>query len=115
MNRSFLCGLFVASTTWFISLYLYWTLIHSSSDSTVVGTRNLLEISKTLTDSSKDNEILQAKKEFLYKKYEKEKKLRKISQRLMDELRPINVDTGDGEIMITKIEIKNKKSKFLIK
>lgn len=100
MNRSFLCGILVASSTWCISIYLYWMLVHSSTDSVALGTRNLLEASNPLVENSKDNEIIQAKKDFLLKKYENEKKLRKISQKLMDELRPINVDTGDGTLLI---------------
>lgn len=96
MNRSFLCGLIVASTTWFISLYLYWLLVHS--DSSALGAQNLIEAGRPTGQLSGDSDNDQPKKQFIRKKYENEKRLRKISQRLLDELRPINVDAGGGEL-----------------
>lgn len=36
-------------------------------------------------------------KSYLHQKYKKEKKFRKISQRLIDELQPVQIDAGKGE------------------
>lgn len=39
---------------------------------------------------------IQEQKDNLFKKYKKEQKFRKISQRLKDELKPVEVDGGPG-------------------
>lgn len=115
MNRSFVYGIVVASTTWCVSLYLYWVLVHSTSDMQSAP----LTVSNVMVSSIDDpkhnrNQVLanlnqlpgpddekranvDKQKSYLYQRYKKEKKFRKISQRLVDELQPVQIDAGKGE------------------
>lgn len=115
MNRSFVYGIVVASTTWCFSLYLYWVLVHSTSEmqSSSVVVSNVMPPS--VADSNHNRNQFRAnlnqlsgpddekrayadkQKSYLYQKYKKEKKFRKISQRLIDELQPVQIDAGKGE------------------
>lgn len=109
MNRSFLCGLIVASTTWVFSLYMYWLLTKNASDiasnkfswspnnqdSQQYAVLKHANAPNQLVDDEKQQHI-QEQKDNLHKKYKKEKKFRKISQRLRDELKPIEVVGGSG-------------------
>lgn len=111
MNRSFICGIIVASTTWCFSLYLYWLLTKSSSEISrenfswspngdshqyaVIKHKNPRNGLNQLQDDEKAWRI-QEQKDSLNQKYKKEKKFRKISQRLKDELKPIEVNGGPG-------------------
>lgn len=111
MNRSFICGIIVASTTWCCSLYLYWLLTKSSSQLShnsfswspdqdsqqyaVLKHKNPQNALNKLNGDDKERQI-QEQKDNLYKKYKKEKKFRKISQRLQDELKPIEEIGGPG-------------------
>lgn len=114
MNRSFLYGIIVASTTWCVSLYLYWVLVHSTSEiqslsmtvsnimvSSIVDpnhNRNKASANRNQlngSDGEKRADVDKAKS-YLYQKYKKEKKFRKISQRLIDELQPVQIDAGKG-------------------
>lgn len=116
MNRSFVYGIIVASTTWCVSLYLYWVLVHSTSEmqssSMIVSNimvptvteSNLHKRSKGMANlnqlSGPDDEkrtYADKNKSYLYQKYKKEKKFRKISRRLIDELQPVQIDAGKGE------------------
>lgn len=47
------------------------------------------------SDDGKRADVDKAKS-YLYQKYKKEKKFRKISQRLIDELQPVQIDAGKG-------------------
>lgn len=114
MNRSFLYGIIVASTTWCVSLYLYWVLVHSTSEiqslsmtvsnimvSSIVDpnhNRNKASANRNQLSGSDDEKRadVDKAKSYLYQKYKKEKKLRKISQRLIDELQPVQIDAGKG-------------------
>lgn len=112
MSRSFLCGIIVASTTWCCSLYLYWLLTKSSSQisrnnfswspgqdsqqfAVLKHTNPQNGLNQLNGDDDKERRI-QEQKDNLYKKYKKEKKFRKISQRLKDELKPIEENGGPG-------------------
>lgn len=93
MNRSFLCGIFVASTTWCVSLYLYWILVQNSNDTIATS------LPKVLSNTQRNAlQLVESdeQKQYLYNKFDKEKKYRKISQKLLNELQPvpIKVDTG---------------------
>lgn len=106
MSRSFWYGILVASTTWCFSLYLYWLLTknsaenrygplnwsHSPDDSGYIAVKHGdLSNGPNKIDYDKDEE----QKQNLYIKYKKEKKFKKISQHLIDELRPVEV-TAQG-------------------
>lgn len=119
MNRSFIYGIIVASTTWFFSLYLYWLL-----------TKNPIEVSsasfqwspsqdsqeyvaiKHINPPNNPNQLdvdekqhrIQEQKDSFYKKYKKEKKFRKISQRLKDELKPVELSGGPGNVQLQNQE-----------
>lgn len=115
MNRSFICGIIVASTTWCFSLYLYWLLTQNPS----TDLRNSMEKwspspdakhqvdqyldkgkHKTFHQNELSYEEKQRKndeqKDYLYRKHKKETKFRKISQKLIDELKPMEVKGGTG-------------------
>lgn len=115
MNRSFVFGIIFASITWTISLYLYWSLTEKSNQfvpnngggDAVVGTEktrdqfhaaNLNDISNSI----KGNKILDKKSLFMDKieRYEKKKKFRKISQKLLQELQPIPINGTGNSIRI---------------
>lgn len=109
MNRSFVCGIIVASTTWCFSLYLYWLLTKSSSEIShwfpsqdsqqyaILKHKYPEKVLNQLNGDEDDKERrIQEQKDNLYKKHKKEKKFRKISQRLKDELKPIEENGGPG-------------------
>lgn len=112
MNRSFIYGIIVASTTWCFSLYLYWLLTknstelspnsiqwspnHDSQEFVVLQHKNAPNAPNQLIYDEKQRRI-QDQKDNLFKKYKKEKKFRKISQRLQDELKPIDMNAGPGK------------------
>lgn len=108
MNRSFLFGIIVASTTWCFSLYLYWSLTRSSEVSLksfqlapVPDSQNYVALKHSnyhndLNQVADKEAKYQEQKDNLYKKYKKEKKFRTISQKLMDELKPIQEHGGKG-------------------
>lgn len=106
MNKSFIFGIVAASITWSISLYLYWTLLHNvnsgaaddhSSPSAAAVQKNPFQnngaAANNLVNSidgapdgrkhSKDSLYLEK-----VQRYRKEKKFRKISQHLIDQLKP---------------------------
>lgn len=114
MNRSFVYGIVVASTTWCFSLYLYWLLTKNSSETSpgslqwspsgpdspdivVLKHKNLQNGPNQLGGFDEKQHKIQEQKDFLFKKYKKDKKFRKISQRLQDELKPVEVYGGDGK------------------
>jgi polypeptide N-acetylgalactosaminyltransferase len=107
MNKSFLFGIFIASFTWGISLYLYYILSSNSfSDSQEPTDTALNRIFKNGHSYEHDHVQVLNKiehsdkvfgkdsKQFFNEKmarYKKEKKQKKISQKLMDELQPVKV------------------------
>lgn len=113
MNRSFVYGIVVASTTWCFSLYLYWLLTknpseispgniewspsHDAQEYVALKHKNLPN-SQNQLDVDEKQQKFNDQKDFLSKKYKKEKKFRKISQRLKDELTPVEVNGGPGNI-----------------
>lgn len=116
MSRSFWWGTFVASATWCFSLYLYWLLTRSPENHGLFGLGqnrwpNMLQTQEYVAvkhsdlsskigflDKRSDEE---EQKQNLYIKYKKEKKFQKISQRLIDELKPIEV-TPQGILLFHK-------------
>lgn len=114
MNRSFLLGIIVASSTWCFSLYLYWLLVQNkdvpSSEFNKIPPLYLADggnFDRTLVKSQKknmnqvynkdDKDLFGAQKSYIHGKYLKEKKFRKISQRLIDEIKPIEVEPEKGK------------------
>lgn len=107
MNRSFLYGIIVASSTWCFSLYLYWLLVHQQQSSyplSLSGTNgdrseavakfqniNVNRLSGN-HEQKQDKSYIQEKLE----RYKKEKKFRKISQKLIDEIKPVERNVKDG-------------------
>lgn len=115
MNRSFIYGIIVASTTWCFSLYMYWLLTKNSSEISpgsiqwspshdsqqyVAVKHNNANGLNQLNDNDDKQIKAQEQKDNLYKRYKKEKKFQKISLRLRDELKPIEVNGGTGEYNI---------------
>lgn len=112
MNRSFVYGIVVASTTWCFSLYLYWLLTKNSSETSpsniqwspnspdfvALKHQNIQNGPNQLEFDEKQQRI-QEQKDFLFKKHKKDQKFRKISQRLQDELKPIEMNGGDGKFI----------------
>lgn len=111
MNRSFVYGIIVASTTWCFSLYLYWLLMKNPTNTSpaniqwspnqdtqeyVALKHNNAPKNHNQLDIDEKQQRIHDQKDFLYKKYKKEKKFRKISQRLQDELKPVDVNGGPG-------------------
>lgn len=117
MNRSFVYGIVVASTTWCFSLYLYWLLTQNSSDdgSTksfrwspaadsqqyAVLKHNIQPKGPNQLGGNDKESKTQEQKDYLFKKYKKDKKFREISQRLIDDLKPINEKGGTGKMKAT--------------
>lgn len=115
MNRSFVYGIIVASTTWCFSLYLYWLLTKNSSEISsaniqwspnqnaqeyvALKQKNPPPKSHNQLEVDEKQQRIQDQQDFLYKKYKKDKKFRKISQRLKDELKPVEVNGGPGNIL----------------
>lgn len=113
MNRSFVFGIIVASTTWCFSLYLYWSLTRTSSDiplksfqlAPVPDSQQYVALKHSnyhndLNQLNDKESKYQMQKDNLYKKYKKEKKFRKISQKLVDELKPIQEPGGKGNVFL---------------
>lgn len=112
MNRSFVCGIIVASTTWCFSLYLYWLLTQNSSDvsaksikwSPAADSQQYVALKHNQANGpnqlGQNNKAVnvEEQKDYLSKKYKKEKKFRKISQRLIDELKPVQEQGGKGMV-----------------
>lgn len=104
MSKSFVLGVLVASVTWTISLMLYWNLMQStdtgSSASVALHGFNLQTqppteqeliirpIDQVLLDSHKKHEVSNDLYLDKMRRLKKDKKRRKISQHLIDELRP---------------------------
>lgn len=113
MNRSFVYGVVIASTTWCFSLYLYWLLTKSSSETSpgsiqwspnyenspdiVVLKHKSIQNGPNHLGFDEKQQKVQDQKDFLFKKFKKDQKFRKISQRLQNELKPIEVNAGDGK------------------
>ncbi|GAB0088572.1 Polypeptide N-acetylgalactosaminyltransferase [Sergentomyia squamirostris] len=106
-KKSFLFGITVASLTWIISIYLYWKLTQNT-DPVATPTASNLEVGKNqgvrgnaLSEESnhlfggkireKDYDMFAQKLQM----YKKEKKFRKISRKLIEEMRPINPEVKD--------------------
>lgn len=98
LNKSFLLGTAVASVTWCISLYLYWILVHNAEDvidaSTMLPKHSYFP-SNAINDFNSHAEKRLAnensKQQYLDKvqRYKKEKKLKKFSRKLIEELQPM--------------------------
>lgn len=126
MNRSFLYGIVFASSTWCFSLYLYWLLqqpadlsiLNSVSPQRIAdadarsheqiaqgkmiaNNRNSIPVDRKamlINVASNEKSHLKEKLFVLEKlqKWKKEQKFRKISQKLIDEIKPIETDGGTG-------------------
>lgn len=120
MNKSFVYGVIIASLTWTVSIYLYWTITgenegyntqrsrsftsvaNSEYHKGVEGGRNANSIdnnndsfkSKYKKNSFNKNKIIIKNQLFEEKvsRYKKEQKYRKFSQKLIDEMKPLSVD-----------------------
>lgn len=108
MGKSFIFGIVVASITWSISLYLYWTLVHNNenisasehgaaiSEDMQSKSDGSISLNSLDNDSRKYHEKSKHSNKNLYldkvERYRKEKKYRKIGQKLADELRPKVID-----------------------
>lgn len=135
MNRSFLYGIVVASSTWCFSLYLYWLLVQQHPSDTLSSTINSLpqplkdehfrsqqqielgskieHYRNSVNDYDKpsrkinwsDKTHINDKSFILDKlqKLKKEKKFRKISQKLIDELKPVETDNSTGKLEIMEV------------
>lgn len=108
LSKSFVLGVLVASVTWTISLMLYWNLMQSTDSATSGSTALhgfhhetqpptkheliIRPIDNAVLDDHIKNEV--SKDLYLDKlrRLKKEKKRRKISQHLVDELRPKQVE-----------------------
>lgn len=108
MNRSFLYGILVASSTWCFSLYLYWLLIRQQQDSNPYSlsdndgdkSRALAKYQNININTLNGNHYRKPDKSFFEDKllrYKKEKKFRKISQKLIDEIKPVEQSIKDGK------------------
>lgn len=110
MNRSFLYGIVIASLTWSISFFLYWTLTQSDdhqknsssppgwSDSPLIPLNHKLN-SELESNLLGDGKMDEKSRYFIMDKesrYRKEKKFRKISHKLIDELRPVFPEVPKG-------------------
>ncbi|XP_059620310.1 polypeptide N-acetylgalactosaminyltransferase 35A [Phlebotomus argentipes] len=118
-KKSFLFGITVASLTWTISLYLYWKLTQNTdpiltTTPSSLGSKlqehkvesNALEWSPKNSGKIKDKDYdMFAQKLQMYKK---EKKFRKISRKLIEEMRPIVPEVRDEFGMV-----RNSKDQFL--
>lgn len=109
MNKSFLYGIIIASSTWSISFFLYWTLTQSDdyqrnsssppgwSDSPLSNKINL-ELENNLLEDG-DPKMVEKSRYFIMDKesrYRKEKKFRKISHKLIEEMRPVFPKVSKG-------------------
>lgn len=123
MNRSFLYGIIVASTTWCISLYLYWVLVHSTPESmsSSLIASNIMVSSIGEQSPNRKNSLVNhdqligsddgkrayadKQKSYLYQKYKKGKTFRKMSRKMIDDLQPVQIDAGKGEFCLLNNKI----------
>lgn len=108
LNKSFLLGTAVASVTWCISLYLYWILVQNS-DGDIDASTILPKHSSFQSNSANDlgqhvgKSLISENSKHQYfdkvERYKKEKKLKKFSRKLIDELQPI-VPVVSGKFVI---------------
>lgn len=125
MNRSFLYGIIFASSTWCFSLYLYWLLVQQQQEETnsalTTISRAQLLIDGNIVDERQiargkispnrinnrlidHGDIIESDKAHVHdksfiseklQKWKKEQKFKKISQKLIDELKPV-ADNSSG-------------------
>lgn len=95
LNNSFLLGILVASFTWIITIYLYYTLNSNSLEVGVASNPPKIDSSNFLPNQLENHVVNKDKSkvgkgdfEEKYKKYKKEKK---YSQKLIDELIPVKI------------------------
>jgi polypeptide N-acetylgalactosaminyltransferase len=119
MNKSFVWGIFIASITWSISLYLFWTLTTNpalqngltnspsaaNSPNNGFNNQNFLQKSKAKNFFDTPNHIFMDK----YEQYKKERKFRKISHKLIDEMKPIMNGNGTDEFGM----VRNSEEQFM--
>ena len=101
INKSFCYGIIVASFTWTVTIYLYYTLNNNnvSTSTTSIDTKsselnNYLPINQIEDDFPKKDKSKVLGKGEVYDKYEKHKKeLKKknYSQKLIDELKSVKI------------------------
>lgn len=75
---------------------IQWSPNHDSQQFVALKHKNAPNSLNQLNDADEKKFKIQEQKDGLFKKYKKEKKFRKISQRLKDELKPIEVNGGPG-------------------
>lgn len=103
MNKSsFVSGVFVGALfTWTVTIYLYYSLNSSQSSSLSAGSvpeRNLFNIisessdedgsDETLSNNLEDDDESLGKSSYVKNKFSKDKYKRKLSRKLIEELRP---------------------------
>lgn len=102
MGKSFIFGIVVASITWSISLYLYWTLLHNND--VVSKGEGSISVNSLDNDIRKNYDKSKHSSKNMYmdkvERYKKEKKYRKISRTLADELQPKVIDFS-GEVKVS--------------
>lgn len=111
MNRSFLYGIIVASSTWCFSLYLYWLLVQQQNSSQLTN-NNEGERSEAVAKFQNINVNMlngnqEREKSFFQDKlarYKKEQKFRKISQKLINEIKPVQQNLKDGGYLKSQIK-----------
>lgn len=125
-NKSFLFGIFVASFTWGIAIYLYY-LISSSEDLKEFKNGHAYNTNQNPQQDPAENEVNNNfiesdrkliswdSKQYFHEKmarYKKEKQKKKISQKLMDELKPVVVTENWDEFgAIRNMEDQNMRDK----
>lgn len=110
MTRSFFYGIIFASATWCFSLYLYWLLVHQQSNAIISHPsqpaidENIArqdQIARGKSGALKRHTISQSLLSIIIteklQQWKKEKKFRKISQRLINELKPVISDNSTGK------------------
>ena len=117
LNKSFVCGILVASTTWIISLYLYWNLMYNSDNINIrsMGPTDQHKMQQynsnnaNLNNHISDERSKMGHSKDLYeekvRRYKKERKFRKVSQKLIDELRPTIIFSGNQVICTNYIHL----------
>lgn len=110
MNKSFLYGIIIASLTWSVSFFLYWTLTQSDdyqkNSSSPPGWSSDSPLNNKLNQEYENNNLIgdgkidEKSRYFIIdreSRYRKEKKFRKISHKLIDEMQPVFPKVPKGE------------------
>lgn len=114
-KKSFLCGVFVGVlVTWALSFYLYYSLNNSQISQITGLQKNVFNFDESEEESDEikgsnfievnNDKFVDSKQSYFKSKLKKEKDKRKISQKLIDELKPVTIKQAEEFGLIRSLE-----------